>query len=202
MFQALGNIRKAGYSRLSRANALMEMQSFREALSVYRMAARDLRGDPWYFDCKLGEAVCLWRTQSSENALELLLTFEDLAEDPGRRAKYHHNVGVIYRQLGKMEEAIGHLARALDASAPDPPMRPNNMAEMCLCRALVGDFMGAVEMLDEFNTFMGAKDPQDVLAMAILSYVLGRGPLPGLLPRHVTDGYEQRLIAAVSLLQP
>ena len=201
VFQHLGNVRKVGYSRLTKANVLLEMQSYREALRVYQRAAHALRGDPWFFDCKLGEAICRWRTRSPENALTLLTRIEKFATDPDRVARYHHNLGVIYRQLGVLDAAIAHLAIALEASASDLLPRPEFLAEMCLCRALVGDAREAVDMLERFTALKEAKDPQDVLAMAILSHVLGRDAFVEPLPRHVTDGYEQRVSAAVSLLQ-
>ena len=71
---------------------------------------------------------------------------------------------------------------------------------MCLCRTLAGDVSGALVMLDRFNDFEGAKDPPDVLAMAILSHVLGRCATVEPIPKYVTDGYEQRVTAAVSLM--
>lgn len=201
-YERLGDQRKAAYARLTTANTLLEMQSYREALPMYRRAAHALRGDPWYFDCKLGEAICLWRTRSPVSALESLVSLEKFAQDADRQARYHHNLGVIYRQLGALDDAIAHLDIALKESTASQPPRPEFFAEMCLCRVLVRDVTGAAEMLDEFNAFAGAKDPQDVLAMAILSYVLGRAPFVEPLPRYVTDGYEQRLIAAVDLLRP
>lgn len=199
VYQELGDVRKVGYARLTKANVLLEVQAYREALPLYQRAAHALRGDPWYFECKLGEAICRWRTRSPESALALLTDIEKFAADPDRRARYHHNLGVIYRQLGALDDATAHLAIALETSASDP--RPEFFAEMCLCRTLVGDVREAQDMLDHFNAFEGREDPQDVLAMAILSHVLGCGAIVEPLPRYLTDGYEQRVTAAVSLLQ-
>ncbi|MDA8219386.1 MAG: helix-turn-helix domain-containing protein [Dehalococcoidales bacterium] len=200
-FQSVGDLHKVGYSLLTKANALKGMQSYREALPVYHRAAHFLRGDAWYFDARLGEAICRWSAQSPEGALALLTDLEKHAMDPDRKARYHHNLGVIYRQLGDLQDALGHLAIALEALSPAPPLRPDSYAEMCLCRALTGDRHGARDMLNRFFAFDGTKDPQDVLAMAIISGVLGYGKLLEPLPRYVTDGYEQRISAAVSFLQ-
>lgn len=199
-FQSLGDVRKAGYSRLSKANALMQMQSYREAHPVYRRAAFDLRGDPWFFDCKLGEVICRWRTRSPESALGLMVSLKKFAADPDRAARYHHNLAVIYRQVGALDDAMTHLTIALESSIPELLPRPESFAEMCLCRTLAGDVSGALEMLGRFKAFEGTKDPPDVLAVTVLAHVLGRGAPEDPLPRHVVEGYEQRLTAAICLL--
>ena len=123
-FQSLGDMRKAGYSYLSKANVLSQMQSYREALPIYRRASSDLRGDPWCFESKLGEVICRWRIRSSESALRLLTSIGRLADNSDRMARYHHNLGVICRQIGRLDDAMAHLAIALETSTSDPPHRP------------------------------------------------------------------------------
>lgn len=200
VFHEGNHLRHAGFARLSRANLLIQVGSYREALSEYRKAAHVLRGDPWRFDCILGEVICVWQVNSAAAALSLLLPIENLAADAERRARFHHNLGVLHRQLGTLDSALTHLSRALESKSGDVSSTTATMAEVCLCRTLAGERAEAVRSLSRFEGIQGEKDPRDVWAMAALSSVLLGVRLQEPLPQTLQDDHERRLAAAFSLL--
>ncbi|MDA8344405.1 MAG: helix-turn-helix domain-containing protein [Thermaerobacter sp.] len=200
VFDDGGHLRQAAYARLSRANLLLETGSYREALAGYLRAARSLRGDPWLFDCKLGEVLCIGHLRSAQVALVLMSKLENLASDPVRQAKFHHNVGVLCRQLGMLDCALTHLSLALESRNTDVSSIAATLAEVCLCRTMIGDTDGAQLALSRFRDLEGPKDPQDAWTMAALSSVLQGTALPEPLPNILRDDHERRLRAAFSLL--
>ena len=195
------NPQRGGYARLLKANILFDCGSYHEALAEYRRAYSSLRGNVWAFDCKLGEAICLWNTRSPQVALRVFPTVLKLASDSERQAKYHHNISVLYRHLGMISRALERLPLALypDRSVADTA---GTLAELCLCQALTGDNLAADQTLERFCSLNGEKEPFDVAAMTILALILrADGPRESLSGRTVQDNYEGRLTAALSLLQ-
>jgi len=190
---------RAGWSRLSKANVLLRMHSYREALDLYRAAASLLRGDVWLFDCRLGELICVAELSSPRTALELVPDLERLASDPERRGKLHHNIAVLHRRLGEFDVALGHLELALEAKGSVGSLVPNHLAELCLCQVAAGDRAGARLTLQRFADLEESKEPQDIWAMNVLSSIL-YGRAVGELPAELEDGHDHRLKAALSLL--
>ncbi len=81
-FQSISHSRESGYAKLEKANFLLRMGSYREALADYRHAARDLRGDPWLFDCRLGQVICISQVRSVKTATGIMPALNSLANDP------------------------------------------------------------------------------------------------------------------------
>ncbi len=200
MFRESGRLDKTGYARLHKANLLTELGSFREALSEYRRAAFALRNEAWSFDCKLGEAICLWQLNSPAAGLRKLLTLTNRNLDSNRCAKLHHNLGVLYRHLGDLERSRHHLQEALQYDGRSPASCAATLAELCLNQVLSGLDAEALHTKDRFDALLGPKEPQDVLTLAILSKVLGTPSPDGIPTVGCHDDYEQRLTAALSLL--
>ena len=198
MFGTLNAKIEAGYSRLSKANTLIAIGAFQEGLLVYRRAAADLRGDPWLFDCKLGEAICTCVTRSPTKGISIMQEIEKYATDRDRRIKFHHNLGVMYRLVGRLDESLQQITAALQQISPPP--RPDSFAELCLCQALRGNYTAAIEALHRFHEFTGPKDDQDVVAMLIMSRYLGVHAEPWLRVRHIRENYECRISTALDLL--
>jgi len=200
-FQDTAHPRERAYAQLERANFLLRMTSFREALTDYRHAARDLRGTPWFFDCQLGQVICISQIRSVKTAIGVMPALNHLARDPEREAKFHHNFAVFCRQLGLLDCALTHLSAALESGTSDASSTAATLAEACLCRIMAGDHPGAQLALARFESLEGSKDPQDLWTMAALSSVLRGASSPSpLLPATLRDDHEHRMAAALSLL--
>lgn len=197
-FLRLHNRRMAGYALLSRANVLLEIGSYHEAQSDYHLAAAYLREDAWSFDCKLGEAICLWQTRSPKVALHTLLGLHP--NDPSRQTKLHHNLAVLYRQLGATDIALSHLESALLIAGEGSASISAVLTELCLCQVQTGSLSEARSTLDRFDAMEGPKDTADRWAAALLSSLLGRAAASQPLPKHLKDNYERRVQAAICLL--
>lgn len=191
---------EAGYAHLHKANMLRDLGSFREALTEYRRAAVALRKSPWLFEGRLGEAICIGQVRSAESALRFALQLEHLASDANRRANFHHNVAVFYRQSGRLQQALKHLSLALESEGTDTSAIAASLAEMCLCQTHLNDRMGAVLSLQRYHALEGKKDQQDKWTMSALSVVLTGTGISNDCTRSLRDDHEGRLTAAWTLL--
>lgn len=199
-FGKAGCLIEAGYARLHKANVLVDVGSFREALSDYRRAAYALRDDRWYFDCKLGEGICLWQVQSPAVGLDRLAMLQGKELPPDGCAKLHHNLGVLYRHTGDLNSARRHLRTALNCDTNNIRSRAATLAELSLNLALSGLRSEATGIMREFDALPGPKEPLDMLSMAVLSSALGTEAILEMLTVGCTNDYEHRLSASVSLM--
>jgi tetratricopeptide (TPR) repeat protein len=200
-FQDTAHRRERAYAQLERANFLLRMGSYREALADYRHAAGDLRATPWFFDCRLGQIICISQVRFVKTAAGIMPALNSLANDPERQAMFHHNFAVFCRQLGLLDCALTHLSAALESGTSDASSTAATLAEACLCRIMAGDHPGALLALARFESLEGSKDPQDLWTMAALSFFLRGASSPSpLLPESLRDDHEHRLGTALSLL--
>ena len=201
-FEQVNSDIELGYALLSKANLLFSAAAYHEAVTEYRRAAVMLRRTPWLFECRLGEALCVSHIISVKAAFSMLGQMENLTSDAERRAKFHHNMGVFCRRLGMFNDARTHLSTALNNPRADQSDVAGTLAELCLCQMLDGDPGPARLTLKRFADVDCEKEPYDVAAMTLLSFILGKAETEGPpLPNTLHDNYEGRLAAAMVLLR-
>jgi len=201
VYQSNGDRVRSGYAWLSDANTFLRFQAYREALHAYRRASRCLRDDPWQFDAKLGEAICLGQVASVSVALHALQGLAAPPKDVERQARLEYNLAVAFRRAENVGAAVQHILSAVAApESATEAFRGNALAELCLCLSMIGDVSGAFRAADQFARYSGSREPEDVAAIRLLSMHLGHPvdvPPPS---SHPVLSYEQRLWATLSFI--
>ena len=194
---------EVGCCSLWKANVLLTMHAYPEAHQAYRRAAYFLRRKNFYGDARLGEAITTGIIQGPEASLPL---FKAIGESTGMdqlvRAKAWINLAASYRKLGRFEDAVQQVERGLQYKSEIPTSLVAAMlAEATLCYMLLGDRVSALHRLEEYKTVSGPKDSEDIAAMNVIAGVLGVTPSDDSIPSVIEVDYEQRLKAALQILQ-
>lgn len=194
---------EVGCCSLWKGNVLLAMHAYPEAHQAYRRAAYFLRRKRFYSDARLGEAITTATIQGPETAIPLFLNIaESDSADEIVRVKARINIASGFRKLGNYTEALKHTELALGTSSAIPgSLMAALTAESTICFMMLGDREAAARMLEQYMTIEGPKDSEDVAAMNIVAGVLGVQLPDATIPPHIEVDYEQRLNAALQILQ-
>jgi tetratricopeptide (TPR) repeat protein len=203
IFQGIGDRPFQGRVEIVRGYLYLQFAMYDDALACYRSAARLLPDKSFKFEALLGIAASTWGLEGPENALPMVADLLSHADTPVQVRKVHHNLAVLHRQLGRIEEALVEAEAALPGDEPDalPSLTVATLAEKALCLALARRWDKSREALQAFSRIDARKDPQDVVAAGLLSVHL-REPIPtDPLPTGWRDDYEKRVIATLGVLK-
>jgi len=202
-FARLGKRYEAGIAALWKGNILLAMHAYPEAHQAYRRAVYFLRRKDYHGDARLGEAITTAMLQGHAAAVPLL---QAVADSPGSsdlvKAKAGINLAASLRQLERYSEALVVLQHSRELQDAVPvSLRAGLLTEDTLCHLFLGDRESAVKTYQEYRALPGVKDSQDIAAMHIVAGILGMSPPAEPIPAVIEDDYEQRLKAALQLLQ-
>ena len=202
-FVALRKWYEVGISSLWRGNILLKMHEYPEAHHAYRRASYFLRRKEFYGDAKLGEAITVAMLQGPSEAIPLLRGIVDNPNmDDLIHGKAHVNLAAALRQTGQYSLAVQEIDKGLHLRAHLPPsLQAGTFAEATLCYLLLKDRPSAMLSFEEYKKVAGPKDSQDIAAMHIIAGVLGLAAPEDAIPAVIEDDYEQRLKAALRILQ-
>jgi len=202
-FARLGKRYEAGIAALWKGNILLAMHAYPEAHQAYRRASYFLRRKDFHGDARLGEAITTAMLQGHEAAVPLLRSVENSSTStPLVRAKAGICLAASLRQLDRHGEALAALDKSGELQGPWPDnLRAGLFTEATLCHLFLGDRALALQTYQEYRALPGTKDSQDVAAMRIVAGILGLSPPDDPIPAAIEDDYEQRLKAALQLLQ-
>ena len=192
-----------GRSALGKANVLLAMHTYPEAYEAYRRAAYFLRRKDFHGDARLGEAITLAALQGPEPSLPLFRAIVQ-TDNVGSlvRTKARTNLAAKLRQLGRYEDALREVEEGLhDVDQLPSPLLAGLLAEATICHMLLKDVDAAMETFQAYKDIDGPKDGEDIAAMHIVAGVLGVAPADEAIPTVIEDDHEQRLKAALQILQ-
>ena len=194
---------EVGITSLYKANVLLSMHEYPEAYHAYRRAAYFLRRKEFHDNARLGEAITVAMLQGPAAAVPLLRA---VANSPDTESLVHGkalvNLAAALRQTGLYNEALQEIDRGLSLRADLPvSLQAGMFAEATLCHLLLNDRAAAVRSFSEYKQLDGRKDGQDIAAMHIIAGVLGLAAPEDAIPAVIEDDYEQRLKAALKILQ-
>jgi tetratricopeptide (TPR) repeat protein len=192
-----------GRTALGKANVLLAMHAYPEAYEAYRRAAYFLRSKDFHGDARLGEAITMAALQGPEASLPIFRAIVD-SNNVGQlvRVKARTNLAAKLRQLGRHEDALTEIAAGLaEAGSLPSPLLAGLFAEATICHMLLRDFPAALQTFERYKSLEGPKDGEDVAAMHIVAGVLGVAPADDAIPPVIEDDHEQRLKAALQILQ-
>ena len=192
-----------GRTALGKANILLGMHAYPEAYEAYRRAVYFLRRKDFHSDARLGEAITTAILQGPTAAIPI---FRAIAENPTAneivRAKARSNLAAALRQEVRYDAALHEIELGLEARDRLPsPLVGDLLAEATLCHMLRKDNAAARLSLQEYLSLVGPKDSEDIAAMHIVAGVLGVTPPAEPMPQVIDVDYEQRLKAALQILQ-
>ena len=194
---------QVGRSALAKANLLLEMHAYSESYDAYRRAGYFLRGKEFFGDARLGEAITFAMIRGPEASLTLFRSivggsgFDELV-----RSKARTNLAAKLRQLGRYPEALTEVQAGLMHIEPIPtPLLAGLLAEATICHMLLREWTSALQMFAQYKGLTGPKDAEDIAAMHIVAGVLGVAPAEDDIPPVIEDDHEQRLKAALQILQ-
>ena len=192
-----------GRSALGKANVLLAMHAYPEAYEAYRRAAYFLRSKDFHGDARLGEAIALAALQGPEASLPLFRSLLGSGNvDQLVRAKARTNHAAKLRQLGRYHEALNEVQQGLGEGDQLPsPLLAGLLAEATICHMLLKDVDAAMQTFQAYKDIDGPKDGEDIAAMHIVAGVLGVAPADEAIPPVIEDDHEQRLKAALQILQ-
>ncbi len=194
---------QVGRVSLGKANVLLAMHAYPEAYEAYRRASYFLRRKEYYGDARLGEAITTAMLQGPAAAIPLL---QAIADGPNLQelvhAKARVNLAAALRQTGQYASALREIenGHALIEHVP-VSLQAGLFAEATLCHLLLKDRSSALQSFAEYKSLNGPKDSEDIAAMHIVSGILGVAPPADAFPEAIEDDYEQRLKAALQILQ-
>jgi len=194
---------EVGFCSLWKANVLLALHAYREAFQAYRRAAHFLRRKPFHGDARLGLAIT---TAMLEGPAEAIPLFRALAEADDVsdvvRIKAHTNLASALRKLGRYEDALRSLDAGLSMHGEvQDALQAALLAEATICHMLCGDRDSALATFERYTRIEGPKDSEDIAAMNVVAGALGVEPPDESLPPVIEVDYEQRLKAAVQILQ-
>ncbi len=194
---------QVGRVALGKANMLLAMHAYPEAYEAYRRASYFLRSKEYYGDARLGEAITTAMLQGPAAAIPLL---QAVADGPNLHALIHAkarvNLAAALRQTGQYTPALQEIEKGLALREHVPvSLQAGLFAEATLCHLLLIDKPSALRSFAEYKSLNGPKDSEDIAAMRIVSGILGVAPPEDQIPEAIEDDYEQRLKAALQILQ-